>query len=210
MTMEDFYMLIVAHAEERQQHSKVFDQMYRLRAHQFAQRRGWRVVVRDGLEKDQFDDLNPLYICVVHRDGRVLASLRLLPTTGPHMLSEIFPEVAGDVGIIRHPLIWESSRFCVDTKASREYGADGVNIVTRELLAGLFETAQGAGMHYIVSVYDIFVERILRRAGCKFERLGSVIEYDDLKTVGGLFEVSTDVISAIRQSGDEQRKLMAA
>jgi N-acyl-L-homoserine lactone synthetase len=97
-------MILTAYESERDTQSDVFHQMYELRARQFAERRGWRVVVEDGLEKDRFDDMNPLYICVITDDRRLLASLRLLPTTGPHMLSDVFPEVMGDAGIIRHPL----------------------------------------------------------------------------------------------------------
>ncbi len=190
-------MLLVAHGSESESHKHIFVQMYRLRAKQFSVRRGWRVEVQDGLERDHFDDLNPLYICVLGQDQRLLASLRLLPTTGPHMLSDVFPEVMGDSGIVRHPLVWESSRFCVDTDAARDFGADGINIITRQVLAGLFQTMHEAGIRNVISVYDVFVERILRRAGCSFDRLGPVVKYDDLRTVGGLFEVSESVVSAL-------------
>lgn len=191
-------MLIVAHEMEKGAHGDLFDQMYRLRARQFSLRRGWRVEVVDGRERDRFDDLNPLYVCVATEERQLLASLRLLPTTGPHMLSDVFPEVMGEAGIVRHPLILESSRFCVDTTASRSFHQDGINMVTRELLSGLFSTALEAGMQNIISVYDVYVERVLRKAGCRFDRLGPVQRYDDLKTVGGLFEVSEAVVGALR------------
>lgn len=191
-------MILTAFEEERETHADIFEQMYRLRARQFSERRGWRVTVKNGLEKDRFDDMNPLYICVVSETRQLLASLRLLPTTGPHMLSDVFPEVTGEAGIIRHPLILESSRFCVDTKAATEFGSEGINLVTRELLYGLFSKAQAEGMKKIISVYDVFVERILRRAGCDFDRLGPVVKYDDLKTVGGLFDVNDDVVRSVR------------
>jgi len=190
-------MLIVAHGSESVSFADTFEQMYQLRAKQFSTRRGWRVEVRDGLEKDRFDELNPLYICVLGENRNLLASLRLLPTTGPHMLSDVFPEVMGDAGVVRNPLIWESSRFCVDTGAAREFGLDGINMITRRLLVGLFQTANDAGIQNIISVYDIFVERILKRAGCSFDRLGPVAKFDDLKTVGGIFEVSEGVIAAL-------------
>lgn len=199
-------MLLTAHCNDLKKRPEILEQMYSLRARQFSQRRGWRVVVKDGLEIDIFDDLNPLYICVLDPTGQLVASLRLLPTTGPHMLCDVFPEVMGDEGVVRHPLIWESSRFCVDTEAARQFGADGINIATRKILAGLFQTALDAGMQNIISVYDVFVERILKRSGCAFERLGPVVKYDDLKTVGGLFEVSRDVIEAIE---DDQTLIQA-
>lgn len=190
-------MLIVAHANESETNNDVFQQMYKLRARQFSTRRGWRVSVSDGMEIDRFDDMNPLYICVTDDERNLLASLRLLPTVGSHMLSDVFPEVMGESEIVRHPLIWESSRFCVDTEAARKFGSDGINLITREILCGLFTTALDAGMQNVISVYDVFVERILKRSGCYFERLGPVVKYDDLKTVGGVFEVSNQVITSL-------------
>lgn len=170
--------------------------MFALRARQFKQRRNWNLTVIDDAERDRFDDLDPLYICVTDQ-GRLLASLRLLPTTGPNMLRDVFPEVGAPEGTIRDPLIYESSRFCVDTTAARDYGISGINHVTRELLTGLFTHALNAGLINIVSVYDLYLERILRRAGCLFERLGAVHKYDGLATVAGRFEVSQDVIDAL-------------
>lgn len=198
-------MLLCAYENERETYRQIFEQMYYLRARQFSERRGWRVEVKDGLEIDRFDRLNPLYVCVLSDERQLLASLRLLPTTGPHMLSDVFPEVMGDAGIVRHPLILESSRFCVDTQAAKSFGSEGLNHVTRGLLHGLFSTTQAAGIRNIISVYDIFVERILRRAGCRIERLGPVYKYDDLKTVGGLFEVSDDVVKAV--AGDFRKDI---
>lgn len=191
-------MLRIVHEAERADNVELFDQMYRLRARQFGLRRGWRVEVVDGRERDRFDDLNPLYVCVATQDGGLLASLRLLPTTGPHMLADVFPEVMGEAGIIRHPLILEVSRLCVDTDKARVFAPDGINQVTRELLGGLFSTAYEAGMSDLIAVYDLYVERILRRSGCRSERLGPVQTYDDLRTVGGRFEVSEEIVRTLQ------------
>ncbi|QBY00504.1 acyl-homoserine-lactone synthase [Rhodophyticola sp. CCM32] len=190
-------MIVTAHANEFEKNLDLFDQMYQLRARQFKDRRDWRVDVIAGRERDKFDEMNPLYVCVVDPSRKLLASLRLLPTIGPHMLSEVFPEVMGDSGIVRNPLVIESSRFCVDTAACKQSGPGGVNLVTRELLGGLFQTARDAGMTHVISVYDVFMERILRRSGCPFERLGPVVEYDGLKTVAGMCEASAEIINAI-------------
>ncbi|KAB7613378.1 acyl-homoserine-lactone synthase [Amylibacter sp. SFDW26] len=186
-------MLLTIYAKQTEKHQTILDQMYQLRARQFSERRGWRVVVKNGQERDHFDQQNPLYICVVSKKGKLLASLRLLPTNKPHMLSEVFPEVMGDKKIIRHHLVLESSRFCVDTEAAKFFGSEGINIVTSQLLSGLFTTANAIGIKDIISVYDIYVERVLRRAGCIFKRVGPVHKYDDLKTVAGLFNVSDNL-----------------
>ncbi|WP_299752494.1 acyl-homoserine-lactone synthase [uncultured Tateyamaria sp.] len=194
-------MLHVISDAERGENQCLLDQMYSLRAKQFQSRRSWQVCVTNGMEIDQFDAIGATYVIVSDGRERLLASLRILPTIGQHMLADVFPDIMGSESIIRHPLIWESSRFCVDTDRCRAYSANGVNMATKELLHGLFRTALDAGLINIVSVYDVFVERILRRAGCKFDRLGRVVTYDmGLRTTAGLFEVSPSVVNDLAHS----------
>src|SRR3546814_4648303 len=47
-------------------------------------------VVDDRLEIDRFDDAYATYIIAADRAGRHLASLRLLPSTRPHLLGTLF------------------------------------------------------------------------------------------------------------------------
>lgn len=173
----------------------LLDQMHRFRARAFKDRRGWRVDVNDGREMDRFDAQDVVYFIVTGNDGRHVASLRLLPTTGPYMMADVFPEVLGDLPPYRSARIWESSRFCVDTHAARVFGEGGVNRATRLLLHGMFGTALAMNLEHVVSVYDVYVEKILRRAGCLFTRIGPVVKYDHgLRTTAGLFEVSERVV----------------
>ena len=58
------------------------DAMFRSRAETFGERLGWDVIVKNGRERDRFDDLDPLYLVSVDPDsGEYWGSLRLLPTT---------------------------------------------------------------------------------------------------------------------------------
>ncbi len=191
-------MIIAAHRTECARHPELFEQMYQLRAKSFAERRGWTVNVSNGQEVDVFDDLNPLYIMSVSPSGKLVASLRLLQTTGPHMLSDVFPETMTGSPLIRHPLIWESSRFCVDTEEALNQRGRTVHMYTVEILLGMLETARDNAIINVVSVYDLLVERILRRVGCPFDRLGEPFEYDGLKTVAGLSQPPAEAVKSIR------------
>jgi len=179
-------MIVTAHRSEQHLHPRLFDEMFKLRATLFLDRRKWDVKVTNGREIDAYDDMDPLYVMSVSNTGRLVASLRLLPTSGPHMLADVFPETMTGAPIIRHPLIWESSRFCVDTNAVAEQTKSGINVNSCEVLLGMFEIAHKNAVTDIVSVYDVFVERILRRVGCPFDRLGEPFAYDGLKTVAGV------------------------
>src|SRR5271166_2633759 len=108
------------------------DAMFRSRALIFSERLGWQVDVKDGRERDRFDDENPLYLISVDpKSGQYWGSLRLLPTTGPNMLRNVFPFLLrDDQAVIENATIWESSRICVS-------GSGQVHSVFGELLVGI-------------------------------------------------------------------------
>ncbi len=92
------------------------DSMYRLRKRVFADQLGWQVNVQGGMEFDEFDRDDTIY--VLYLQGREVAGIwRILPTTGPYMLADIFPQLAPDTGIPRDKTSWELSRYCMDKDA---------------------------------------------------------------------------------------------
>ena len=133
------------------ENTDIIDKMFRLRAKVFNDRLGWDVKVSDKREKDEFDELNPLYVVETDEQRNVLASLRLLPTTGPHMLSDVFNELLEPEDIIRSPRVLESSRFAVDTELLGHL-PNGLSTVTGKLLCALLETARAAGVDFVISV----------------------------------------------------------
>jgi len=192
--------IIPGYARGTRENKPLIDQMHALRAKAFHDRRGWRVTVKDGREYDAFDDLDPLYVLVSNGEGRLASSLRLLPTTGPYMMSDVFPEVQGPTGLLRSPFIWESSRFCADRDVVSDFGHDGINTITRMMLLGGMQELHRNGVTQVVSVYDILVERILKRSGLIFERLGPVVKYDEgLKTTSGIFEINDAAIMRMKR-----------
>ncbi len=114
--------------------------MFRMRKRAFADRRQWRVTCTGGAERDRFDDLRPLYLCM-----RWQGLLRLLPTTGPYMLRDVFPALLGGRPAPRDRRAWEVSRFCVDREAARLPGAPGSQQVTRFMLWRLFRALRARG-----------------------------------------------------------------
>jgi acyl homoserine lactone synthase len=184
------------------------DGMYQLRARIFADRMKWPVEVVDGRERDAFDSLNPLYIVGVQHN-RVVSSARLLPTTGPNMLGDVFSDLLPPNGEIASPLIWESSRFCVDTDTDATAAKSGVNAYTAELLCGIIETGINAGLEFIVSVVDVSIERVLRNAGCRCERLGQPRRIGQSLAIAGMFPMTHELLSAVRTAGGIEGSVIA-
>src|SRR5262245_48198790 len=88
-------------------------EMHRLRGRVFKDRLDWAVKLQGDQEIDRFDALRPHYLLLYGR-GRLVGSVRLLPTTGPTMLSETFVGLLDGAPAPSTPAIWESSRFALD------------------------------------------------------------------------------------------------
>jgi N-acyl-L-homoserine lactone synthetase len=98
--------------------------MHRLRGRVFKDRLDWDVSVSDGLEIDQYDTFKPTYLLAVEQRD-VVGCVRLLPTTGRNMLADTFPVLLDGHAAPAAARIWESSRFCVDTKSVAHGSAHG-------------------------------------------------------------------------------------
>src|SRR5207244_4725123 len=93
------------------EHADLLNDMFRLRARQFHDRLGWDVRVVDGMERDQYDDEDPVYVIYTNDDRtRVIGSLRLLPTTGPTLVADYFADTAPGASQLSPPTTWTSTR----------------------------------------------------------------------------------------------------
>jgi acyl homoserine lactone synthase len=188
----------------RPEHSRKFTThitgMYRLRYRVFKQRLDWAVDVEDGTEIDAYDAADPVYLLRVDTDDNVTACVRLLPTTGPYMLRDTFHALLAGQIAPNSPVIWESSRFATEQSGSLTASPAGLSPATYELLAGMIEFGLASGLSQIVTVTDIRVERILRRADCPLQRLGEPVKIETTTAVAGSLEVSKDALRRVRQA----------
>lgn len=193
-------MMFLFHGHQKDRYHSLYERMLALRAKIFSGRLNWHVSVKDGLEIDKFDLLDPLYAVYLSEYDEILGTFRLLPSTGPTMLRDVFPACL-PVGLdVRSPIVWESTRFCVDTELASRRGKNGLSEVTGALLSSLIEIGIFAGLSHIVTVIDVRMERILRRAGCPIERLGDPVDYGGVLTLAILMECSEEWAKSIQST----------
>ena len=181
--------------------AREMDEMFRNRADIFFNRLGWDVVVKDGYERDRFDDLNPLYLVSVDPvTGQYWGSLRLLPTTGPNMLRDVFPQLLEDDEVVESATIWESSRICaVAAEGQPQQTKNGVHYVMSELIAGIGEVALLAGLTQIVSVFDARILRVLKAVGCQPSIIGRPQRIGTVMSYAALFEPDVVRLASLRE-----------
>jgi len=149
--------------------SKELWEMHTLRAKVFRGRLGWEVPVLSGMEIDGYDALEPRYMLM--RDGETLRGCwRLLPTEGPYMLKDSFPQLLDGQEPPSDPHIWELSRFAIETEGAGSYG---FSEMTMESIEAIIRHAHDRGLSRYVTVTTTAIERMLRRAGVITNRIGA-------------------------------------
>lgn len=175
--------------------------MHRLRYRVFKRRLDWNVQVSGDMEVDEFDVLRPVHLLHRSTDGRILGCVRLLPSTGPTMLREIFPILLDGQRAPRSAQVWESSRFALDLPSDAPKAGGGLAAATYELFAGMVEFGLATGLAEIVTVTDARMDRILRRAGWPLRSIGKPRPLGNTIALAGYLEVSTDALERIRKAG---------
>lgn len=133
----------------------------------------WQLPCENELERDQFDRPDTVYAVAVAADGAVCGCARLLPTTKPYLLGEVFPELMNGLPAPCAFDVWELSRFSTSPAGqagtmSRQEARDRLCA----LLAAAVEIAEAHGATRLIMVTVLGVERILRGIGVHAHRAG--------------------------------------
>lgn len=202
-------MIVVLEQHNAHKYPYLIDEMFRLRARIFRDRLNWDVQVTDGHERDKYDDEQPVYIIYSDDEAReVIGSLRLLPTTGPTLLADVFSDTLPDAVHLSAPTIWECTRFCLDDKLLDRGQQHEILFASAVLLEAVGEVALRAGIESIIGNFDAPMLRLYRRIGCEVEVLGSTSRYG-LPVYLGLHPISEPIIRRIKAKLTDTRLAFA-
>lgn len=119
-------------------------------------------------EWDQYDRNDTTHVIGYTDTGRICGYARLLPTTRPYLLAEVFPglmatPLAGD------PRMWEMSRF---TTFHDDVTIDLQRM--RQLLRVVFQYSICLGIQRLIGVTPVGMTRLYRRLGLVLRAMGPV------------------------------------
>lgn len=124
--------------------------MHRHRKAVFVDRAGWSVPVIADQEVDRYDLLPDTLYLLAKADatGPPLASTRLLTTTGPHLMRELYSP-AFRAALPNGPTVWEASRYC----PAPAIGGRGRRLALLwEIICGVMELALARGIGQVIFV----------------------------------------------------------
>lgn len=172
---------------------EMLDSMHEFRREVFVGRLGWALPQIGGIERDQYDTADAMYLIACDEAERITACARLLPTTGSYMLPELFPQLLGGAPAPRHPSIWELSRFAADVRSGTGGRVLSFSDTTLELFAHVFSLARQHNVERLVIVTSIAIERLLLRSGFEVHRLSVPARVGDALSVALFIEVPEPV-----------------
>lgn len=175
----------------RDAYQPVLEPYFRLRHEIYVVKRNWREIERPvPLEIDAFDTQNAIYIIGIDEDGAIGGGSRLVPSTCPHLLADIFPGLARGAPP-RGAGIYEWSRFFISPdlrKTGDPSPAAGL------VLCGLLEACLLIGITQISVVCEAFWPMRLERLGWSFQQLGEAVDHPDGKILALLIQVSSQAL----------------
>jgi acyl-homoserine lactone synthase len=144
-------MIHIVTPENEYHYRDEMEQSFRLRHQVFVEEMGWTELAKpDGREIDQFDNKYAVHMLYIEH-GEVLGYQRLLPSTRPHLLSEVMPQLCE----VERPVgahIWEISRHCVAT--GHGTGGRYASPIANALGSGLLEWALECGVSMFIMVIE--------------------------------------------------------
>ena len=127
--------------------------------------------------------------------------MRLMPTTGPTLLFDVFHKTMPDAAHLSAPGIWEGTRMCLDEGAiSADMPDLDMGKAFSMLLVALCECAMAHGIHTMLSNYEPHLKRVYLRAGAIVSELGRADGYGKRPVCCGAFEVSPAVLARMRKA----------
>jgi len=143
---------------------------FRLRHEIYVVERNWKDLARpDGLERDQFDNQDATYILATD-NGQVIGGSRLVPTTRPHLLSEVFPYLASVRGLPRGSDTYEWTRmFVIKTRREgRTMGGQARGMV----ICGVLQHCIDNGITSLTALIEMFWLPLFHSMGWNVMPLG--------------------------------------
>ena len=200
-------MLHVVTADNRQRYREQVEESYRIRHRIYVHERGWHDLARlDGREVDQFDDENAIYLLALDDKMRVQGGSRLISSLKPHLLADVFPELAGVRPIPRAPDIYEWTRFYVVPEAREPHAISNVSC---QIMCGVQELCLECGISQLSIVTEPpWITRFLR-LGWNPQPLGLPIVWKGMDVVGITVDISEHALRQTRRLRDIRGTVLA-
>jgi acyl-homoserine lactone synthase len=173
------------------------EQHFRLRHEIYVGERGWHDLARpDGREIDAFDTVDAVYLLGILQGKGVVAGSRLVPSLKPHLMGEVFPQLA-PAGVPRASNIFEWTRIFV-VPALRQPGR--LCLAAGIVYCGIVEFCLQRGISRLSIVCETYWFERLAKLGWNPRPLGRPIEHRGETIIGLIVDMGEVALETTRQA----------
>jgi N-acyl-L-homoserine lactone synthetase len=190
-------MIFVVGAGSRGHYAADLAAMHAQRKAVFVDRAGWKVPVIADLEIDRYDLLQETVYLLAkdEAEGQVRASVRLLTTSGPHLMWDLYPP-ASRAAFPSGPAVWEISRYCT---------APGLAGRARRLgflwqtICGVLELGLARGIDQVIFAANRALLPLVLRCGWDARAIGPTLDDADDEVTAVAAAITRDGLRRVRQ-----------
>lgn len=185
-------MFHVVKGPDARNYRAAVDEMFRIRYQIYICERGWiELDHENGRERDRFDNPDATYILSFDEEGHVTAGGRFVPTTKPHLLSEVFPHLVVGRPVPRGPTITEWTRIFIHP-AHRDSEMLG------KLVTAKVEYLVKTGATHMTVVSDTFFIPMGLEIGWEWEYLGPPVNDGRDEYVATIMTINEETLARTR------------
>jgi acyl-homoserine lactone synthase len=194
----------VVNAANRSLYAAELEEFFRARHKIYVEEKDWRQDDGTGFEIDQFDTDDATYLIGIEND-EVMTGTRLVATSRPHMLSDVFPHLCDFSGVIRADDVAEWTRGFIIPK----YREHGIGPLKGQFCGTVMEYCLKEGISRIGGIQDLYWLPVWRRYRWTVRQVGNPAEIDGRWCVAAFFDVCKEAcMQALRAGGLEQSILV--
>ena len=203
-------MFMALQSDRYNSHRRLIDQMHRTRKQVFHDRLKWAVPVVGDIEIDEYDAMRPVYLIWSDETAsQFVGCMRLMPTTGPTLLTDVFRKTFPENVSLCHPSIWEGTRTCLNDDAlSRLHPDITPSRAFGMIMLAVCEWGLANYVGSIVTNYEPHLARVYRQAGVDIDEIGRSDGYGRSPVCCGLVEISVGLRDRMRGALQIDRPLL--
>ncbi len=169
---------------------------HRLRHRIFVERQKYEVRCWRGLEWDQFDTPAAVYLLWRSPEGQPGAVARLIPTSQPYMIQELWPEMVAGGQLPCADDVWEITRFGID----RGLAAAAREQAFGEMLCAFAEFGLARGItSYLFVTPPQVIAAAFDSAGIPYQHLGGEKRLGRLPVIAAQAPVTWQTLRRLRR-----------
>lgn len=197
-------MIVILTGRSDTRYIHALETMFEDRKLLFVETLGWNVPVQGKFEIDAFDHARAIYIIALDDGDAHIGSLRLLPSSEPHLLDTCFARLCPR-GVPVGPDTYEITRLCLPTRL----GAAKRLAVRNALITALVDLALERGIARLTGVVTDRFRKDILSMGWLAEPVGPALRIEGALLGAFAVHIASDTPDRLRWTDIYQDRLSA-